>query len=41
MLGFWLVRRISQERFYQVTLVLVFLISLELIREGVLQMAHG
>lgn len=41
MLGFWLVRRISQERFYQVTLVLMFLISLELIREGVLQMARG
>jgi uncharacterized membrane protein YfcA len=41
MLGFWLVRRISQERFYKVTLWLMFLISLELVREGVMQMWRG
>jgi uncharacterized membrane protein YfcA len=34
MLGFWLVRRISQERFYRVTLWLMFAISCELVREG-------
>jgi len=34
-LGFFLVRRISQELFYRVTLILMLLISIELAREGV------
>jgi hypothetical protein len=33
-LGFWLVRRVSQELFYKITLVLMFLISIELVRAG-------
>jgi uncharacterized membrane protein YfcA len=37
-LGFWLVRRVSQDLFYRITLVLMFVISIELTREGVLQM---
>ena len=37
-LGFWVVRRISQELFYKVTMVVMFLISIELVREGVGQM---
>ena len=36
-LGFWLVRRVSQELFYKITLILMLLISIELTREGVLQ----
>ncbi len=36
-LGFWLVRRISQDLFYRVTLILMLVISVELTREGVLQ----
>jgi uncharacterized membrane protein YfcA len=40
-LGFWLVRRTAQETFYKITLVLLFLISLELIRGGVVQILHG
>jgi uncharacterized membrane protein YfcA len=39
-LGFWLVRRISQELFYRLTLVLMFLISIELTREGLVQLWH-
>jgi len=34
-LGFWLVRRTPQKVFYQVTMVLMLLISIELTREGV------
>jgi len=34
-LGFWLVRRTPQHVFYQVTMVLMLLISIELTREGV------
>jgi uncharacterized protein len=34
-LGIWLVRRTPTELFYQIAYVLVFLISLELIRGGV------
>jgi uncharacterized membrane protein YfcA len=34
-LGFWLVRRTPQELFYKVTLILMFLISIELVRSGV------
>lgn len=37
-LGFFLVRRISQELFYRVTLILMLLISIELAREGVLEL---
>jgi hypothetical protein len=33
-LGFWLVRRVSQGLFYKITLVLMFLISIELVRAG-------
>jgi uncharacterized membrane protein YfcA len=40
-LGFWLVRRISQERFYQVTLIVMFLISLALVRSGVADIWKG
>ena len=39
-LGFWLVRRISQELFYRLTLLLMLIISIELTREGVLQLWH-
>jgi uncharacterized membrane protein YfcA len=41
MLGFWLVLRISQERFYKVALILMFLISLELVRAGMLEIWRG
>ncbi len=37
-LGFYLVRRVSQELFYKITLIAMFLISIELVREGVGQM---
>jgi hypothetical protein len=37
-LGFWLVRRTPQELFYKITLVLMFVISIELVREGVLNL---
>ena len=37
-LGFWLVRRTPQELFYKITLILMLLISIELTREGVLQL---
>ncbi len=40
-LGFWLVRRISQEMFYRVTLIVMFLISIELLRSGVTDMLRG
>ena len=33
-LGFWLVRRVSQESFYKITMVLMFFISIERLREG-------
>lgn len=35
-LGFWLVRRTPQELFYKITLIVMLLISIELMREGVL-----
>lgn len=41
LLGFWLVRRTPQELFYRVTLVLLFLISLELVRGGLTQALRG
>jgi len=37
-LGFWLVRRISQDLFYRITLILMLVISIELTRQGVLQL---
>jgi uncharacterized membrane protein YfcA len=39
-LGFWLVRRVSQDMFYRITLILMLLISIELTRQGVLQLWH-
>ncbi len=39
-LGFWLVRRTPTELFYRLAYVLVFLISLELIRNGTLALLH-
>ncbi len=41
LLGFWLVRRVSQELFFKITLLLMFAISCELVREGVGQMLRG
>lgn len=40
-LGIWLVRRMPTELFYKLAYVLVFLISLELIRSAVIAMLHG
>jgi hypothetical protein len=40
-LGFWVVRVTPQDVFYRITLVVMFLISIELVREGVGQMMHG
>jgi uncharacterized membrane protein YfcA len=40
-LGFWLVRVTPQELFYRVTYIVMFIISVELVREGVLEMMHG
>jgi hypothetical protein len=37
-LGFWLVRRTPQALFYKVTMVLMFVISIELVREGVVEL---
>jgi uncharacterized membrane protein YfcA len=39
-LGFWLVRRVPQETFYRITLGLMLVISIELAREGVLQLCR-
>ncbi len=41
MLGFWLVRVTPQETFYRITMLLMFAISLELVREGVLEIWRG
>lgn len=40
-LGIWLVRRTSTGLFYQIAYVLVFLISLELIRSGTMTLLRG
>ena len=40
-LGFYLVRRVSQEPFYRITLIVMFLISLELVREGLTKILAG
>jgi hypothetical protein len=37
-LGFWLVRRTSQELFYKITLGLMLVISIELAREGIIEL---
>ena len=39
--GFWVVRVTPQEIFYRITYIFMFLISFELVREGVLQMMRG
>ena len=39
--GFWLVRVTPTAIFYKVTLILLFVISLELVRGGTLQLLHG
>ena len=39
--GIWLVRRVPTETFYKIAYALMFLISLELIRRGVLGVMHG
>ena len=39
-LGFWLVRRTPQELFYKITLALMLVISIELAREGILELRH-
>jgi hypothetical protein len=41
LLGFWLVRKVSQELFYKITTVLLFLVSLELLRGGIMQFLNG
>ncbi len=40
-LGFWVVRRVPTEVFYRIAYVLIFLISLELIRGGIVALLHG
>ncbi len=40
-LGFWLVRRTPQKLFYQVTLVIMFVISIALVYSGGGQLLHG
>ena len=41
LLGFWLVRITPQETFYRIMYALMFVISLELLREGVLGLMRG
>ncbi|MEP7031468.1 MAG: sulfite exporter TauE/SafE family protein [Pseudolabrys sp.] len=41
LLGFWMVRVTPQEMFYRITLILMFLISLELVRSGLLEILRG
>ena len=40
-LGFWLVRRTPQALFYKITLAVMFLISLALVRSGMMQILRG
>jgi uncharacterized protein len=40
-LGFWLVRVTPAEVFYRITYIIMFIISVELVREGALEMMHG
>lgn len=39
-LGVWLVRRIPHETFYRIAYVLIFVLSLELIRSGIVDLIH-
>jgi uncharacterized membrane protein YfcA len=41
LLGFWLIRVTPQETFYRIMYALMFVISLELLREGVLGLLRG
>jgi uncharacterized membrane protein YfcA len=41
LLGFWMIQRVSQELFFKITLLLMFAISCELVREGVIQIWRG
>jgi uncharacterized membrane protein YfcA len=41
MLGFWVVRITPQERFYKITMLLMFLISIELLRSGMTDILRG
>jgi uncharacterized protein len=41
LLGFWLVRVVPQEIFYKITLIIMFLISLELVRSGMTEILRG
>jgi uncharacterized membrane protein YfcA len=41
MLGFWLVRVTPQELFYKITMVLMFVISIELVRSGMTDILRG
>jgi len=41
MLGFWVVRITPQEVFYKITMVLMFAISIELVRSGMTDILHG
>ena len=41
MFGFWVVRVTPQEVFYKITMVLMFAISIELVRSGMTDILHG
>jgi hypothetical protein len=41
MLGFWVVRITPQELFYKITMALMFVISLELVRNGMSDILRG
>ena len=41
MLGFWVVRITPQELFYKITLILMFVISIELVRSGMTDILSG
>ncbi|MBI3434993.1 MAG: sulfite exporter TauE/SafE family protein, partial [Proteobacteria bacterium] len=41
LLGVWLVRRTPQALFYRIAYLLIFIVGLELIREGVLAISRG
>jgi hypothetical protein len=40
-LGFWVVRVTPQELFYKITIVLMFVISIELVRSGMTDILRG
>ena len=41
MFGFWVVRITPQEIFYKITMILMFVISIELVRSGMTDILHG